>query len=254
MYGAMDAELSSFDKLEYLGGCNVDEVDFVNIDSAVSSCDSILSSIADFTGDLCPDDEDYEEKNPAYPRSRNERHKLVERQRREKTKQLLKEIQAVIPGVSDSKQTPNINAVLEETLEYLQSENQAKRQKECKEVLAMKVRDVVDLKKKSSMVSPFDDTSCRRYLYAFDYAPMGLVISSIDGRVLGANKSFLRWFRFENGMDGSTIFSLTSPPHLAQTLKVLQFRSLVPLPLLTGLPLYFLPCRQHLNLSLATRL
>ena len=218
----METEWGTFDCLGYNGGCNVDDVDIVNIESGVSSCDSLLSSSADFSAYIGSEDQDYEESASSLPSNRNERHKLVERQRREKTRGLLKELQAVVPGVSDSKQTPNINTVLEETLEYLQAENRAKQQKECKNVLSMKVRDVVDLKKKPFMMSPFDDTSCRRYLFAFDYAPMGLVISSIDGRVLGANKSFLRWFKFDNGMDGSTIFSLTSPPDLAKTLKVLR--------------------------------
>ncbi len=216
----METEFANFDYLGYKASNNpeFEECEFISIGSELSYSASALSSVdGAFAEGAFQDDQDCEDLPMP---NRNERHKLVERQRRDKTRGLLRELQAVLPGVADNKQTPNINAVLEETLEFLQAENEAKEHKACKEVLSMKVRDVKDLKKKSRIMSPFDDTSCRLYLFAFDYAPMGLVISSIDGRVLGANKSFQRWFRFDNGMDGSTIFSLTCPPDLAKTLKV----------------------------------
>mmetsp|Transcript_38375 Transcript_38375/g.80436 ORF Transcript_38375/g.80436 Transcript_38375/m.80436 type:complete len:283 (-) Transcript_38375:245-1093(-) len=218
-FGDMDAEFANFDCLGYKASCNpeFEECEFISIGSEVSFSASALSSVdGAFQDGAFQDDQDCDDLPMP---NRNERHKLVERQRRDKTRGLLRELQTVLPGVADNKQTPNINAILEETLEFLQAENEAKEHKACKDVLSMKVRDVKDLKKKSRIMSPFDDTSCRRYLFAFDYAPMGLVISSIDGRVLGANKSFQRWFRFDNGMDGSTIFSLTCPPDLAKTLK-----------------------------------
>ena len=210
----MESSIFSFDALGYKG-CGTDEPDLISIDSVTSGCDSVKSSAdaLDF------DDQDIDDVVMSLPNNRNERHKLVERQRRDKTRAILRELQFAISGTTDTKQTSNINAILEETLEFLQSENDAKKKKEVQKLLSMKVRDVGDIKK-IGIMSPFDDTSCRRYLFAFDYAPMGLVISSVDGRVLGANKSFLNWFKFDKGMEGSTIFSLTCPPDLSQTLKV----------------------------------
>ena len=207
------SSIFSFDALGYKG-CVTDENELITIDSVTSGCDSVQTSadILDF------DDQDIDDVK-SLPNNRNERHKLVERQRRDKTRAILRELQSAVSGTSDAKQTPNINTILEETLEFLQSENDAKKKKEIQKLLSMKVRDVGDIKK-IGIMSPFDDTSCRRYLFAFDYAPMGLVISSVDGRVLGANKSFLNWFKFDKGMEGSTIFSLTCPPDLSQTLKV----------------------------------
>ena len=58
------------------------------------------------------------------------RHKLVERNRRERTRELVQQLQSVLPNIIKNSQNPNTNDILEKTLEYLQM-NQIPENRSC---------------------------------------------------------------------------------------------------------------------------
>ena len=58
-------------------------------------------------------------------------------------------------------------------------------------------------------------------MFSFDNAPLGIVISGIDGVFLKANQFFRNIFRFPKGSPLMvTMFTLTASQDLAMTMKV----------------------------------
>ncbi len=49
------------------------------------------------------------------------KHKLVERRRRDRTRAFVEQLQSVLPNIKQRRQNPNMNVILEKTLEYLHS-------------------------------------------------------------------------------------------------------------------------------------
>jgi hypothetical protein len=165
------------------------------------------------------------------------RHMLVERRRRDKTRAFIEQLQTVLPNIEYNRPNPNVNFVLEKTLQYLQSIGfepcitdmhgagasvQDKRENMELAKLAVHVaRNVFPM--------PIDDVSSRRYMFSFDNAPLGIVISRIDGVFLKANQFFRNIFRFPQGSQLMvTMFSLTASKDLAMTMKVATTRLFLP--------------------------
>ena len=157
------------------------------------------------------------------------RHKLVERRRRDKTRAFVEQLQSALPNIEHNRPNPNVNFVLEKTLHFLQSispeSNTAlnvrdgtsgKEKRENMELVNMAVKVA-----RTGFLMPIDDISSRRYMFAFDNAPLGIVISRIDGVFLKANQFFRNMFRFPQGSPLTvTMFSLTASQDLAMTMKV----------------------------------
>eukprot|EP00291_Cryptomonas_curvata_P025233 CAMPEP_0172159750 /NCGR_PEP_ID=MMETSP1050-20130122/5156_1 /TAXON_ID=233186 /ORGANISM="Cryptomonas curvata, Strain CCAP979/52" /LENGTH=262 /DNA_ID=CAMNT_0012829397 /DNA_START=52 /DNA_END=837 /DNA_ORIENTATION=+ len=154
------------------------------------------------------------------------RHKLVERRRRDKTRAFVEQLQAVLPNIEQRRQNPNVNVILEKTLDYLHSIKNERQD-------SSKPGDLVEDDEKHSNLDvvqiilakvvnsmPIDDITTRRYIFSFESAPFGIVISRIDGVFLKANEFFRSLFNFPQGAPlVLTMFSLTASQDLAMTMK-----------------------------------
>ena len=189
--------------------------------STLSPNDSNVESITIQREDV----DHYRYNLPSQAGLRNERHKLVERQRREKTRDLVRDLQRFLPNskISRNDKNPNINNVLQDTLEYLQTQEPKGNVHDSNCNLLIKQ----GIDPPQIFANPLNETSRQRHLFAFDNAPMGLVISGIDGNLLRSNKSFEKWFGDDRGVKGGTIFSLTSPQDLSKVMQVLRCISCV---------------------------
>jgi hypothetical protein len=155
------------------------------------------------------------------------RHKLVERRRRDRTRAFVEQLQAVLPNIEQRRQNPNVNVILEKTLDYLHSikidRHDSSEQGDCGVCDDKHSKlDVVQIflsKVANSM--PIDDITTRKYVFSFESAPFGIVISQIDGVFLKANEFFRTLFNFPQGAPLLlTMFSLTASQDLATTMKV----------------------------------
>jgi hypothetical protein len=151
-------------------------------------------------------------------RGRNERHKLSERQRRENTRSLVQDLQSILPNSSKRDRPKNINQVLQDTLEYIQAQDRWNNEgaSKSKSPSANDRASPIPL----SLANPLKETSRQHHIFAFDNAPMGMVLSGVDGNLLKANKSFQNWFGYNNGVAGGTIFSFSSPQDLSKVMQV----------------------------------
>ncbi len=168
------------------------------------------------------------------------RHKLVERNRRDKTRRFVQQLQSLLPNIKEHSQNPNTNDILEKTLEYLQCA-QNKRlsgtdlQVDCRD--DKRGEDNIDLglvnsKLLASARFTVDDLSCRRYMLSFDNAPFGIVIARTDGLIIKANDFFQTLLHLPPGpLVGQTMFSLTSAKDLPITMKVRRSSPSLPLAL-----------------------
>jgi hypothetical protein len=160
------------------------------------------------------------------PADKKERHKLVERNRRDKTRAFVQELQSMLPNVSDKSANPNINVILENTLEYLQSVEVQKVEEneedtDSTDATPSSMESTRDQLVAALSGSPYDDTASRRYMYAFQHSPVGIVIARVDGAMIAANLCFENFFKFARGsLKGSTMFSLTAQPDLPKVMQV----------------------------------
>jgi hypothetical protein len=155
------------------------------------------------------------------------KHKLVERRRRDKTRAFVEQLQAVLPNIEQRRQNPNVNVILEKTLDYLHtikidpcgSSKHGDRIEEEENHSNMDVVQIFLAKVVNSM--PVDDITTRKYIFSFESAPFGIVISRIDGVFLKANEFFRNLFNFPQAAPLMlTMFSLTASQDLATTMKV----------------------------------
>ena len=147
---------------------------------------------------------------------RKARHKIIERNRRDKTRLLVEQLQAMLPNIQDRRHNPNINHVLQHTLEYLHSTGN-----QCGNETSQSNVDQIKIHVANIMTSEIDDITRRKYLFSFDNAPFGIVISRTDGALLRANRFFRNMFCFpQDSLIGQTMFTLTSNQDLAITMKV----------------------------------
>jgi PAS domain-containing protein len=147
---------------------------------------------------------------------RKARHKIIERNRRDKTRLLVEQLQAMIPNIQDRRHNPNINHVLQHTLEYLHSAGDQSGGD-----ASQSNTDQIKIHLAEIMTRKIDDISSQKYLFSFDNAPFGIVISRTDGVLLRANRFFRNMFSFpRDSLIGQTMFTLTSNQDLAITMQV----------------------------------
>ena len=166
------------------------------------------------------------------PADKKERHKLVERNRRDKTRSYVQQLQCLVPNVSDRSSNPNINVILENTLEFLQtvkiesSESEGSEEEADTASASSSPKEIENAKSRITAVSgsPLDDLLGRKHMFTFYNAPFGMVIARADGSVLLANPCFENFFKFPRGsLTGRTMFSLTAPldlPHVMQVFRL----------------------------------
>jgi hypothetical protein len=173
---------------------------------------------------------------------KRERHNIVERNRRDKTRAFIERLQSMLPNISEKRQNPNINFVLERALEYLQDGNQTpllssdddiEDSDPDRESTMNKVR----LYLAAGMPARIDDISCRRHMFTFENAPFGIVIARTDGVLMKANDYFRSMFIVPQGpLIGYTMFKLTSSRDLPITMQVCVCVQTVRMPLVSIRP------------------
>mmetsp|Transcript_15344 Transcript_15344/g.41716 ORF Transcript_15344/g.41716 Transcript_15344/m.41716 type:complete len:278 (+) Transcript_15344:2-835(+) len=159
---------------------------------------------------------------------RKERHRMVERNRRDKTRGYVSQLQELLPNPSDKSSNPNINVILENVLEYLQSLNINDESKDEEAVndsvhsneTVPRSWDVRDQLMNAFSGSPLGDIAGRRFNFAFENAPVGIVMARCNGTVFAANPAFENYFRFAKGcVLGRTMFEMTSPQDVQRTMQ-----------------------------------
>ena len=156
------------------------------------------------------------------------RHKLVERRRRDKTRAYVEQLQSLLPNIGHSRPNPNVNFVLEKTLQHLQAlkldqdackaDDVSSNEPDTQESMALELVQVVTL---ATQRPPIDDITTRKYIFSFDNAPFGIVISQINGVFIKANEFFRTMFlQQQKAPLMVTMFSLTASQDLATTMKV----------------------------------
>jgi hypothetical protein len=156
------------------------------------------------------------------------KHKLVERRRRDRTRAFVEQLQSVLPNIEQRRQNPNVNVILEKALDYLHSikGSRGDDSSEYNDPIAIDGKrsnlDVVQIfLAKVENSTPIDDITSRKYVFSFEKAPFGIVISRIDGVFVKANEFFRNLFNFPQGAPLMvTMFSLTASQDLAVTMKV----------------------------------
>ena len=161
------------------------------------------------------------------------RHNIVERNRRDKTRAFVENLQALLPNIADHRPNPNINFVLEKALEYLQSEP-----KDCTQPLdradgTFSTENEIETRPTGEIVQSIknhlasqlpccSDTSPGRYFFSFENAPFGIVMAKPDGFLTAANGCFREMFLMPQGpLVGFTMFKLTSSQDMPKTMQVL---------------------------------
>jgi hypothetical protein len=149
---------------------------------------------------------------------RKARHNIIERNRRDKTRLLIEQLQGLLPNIPDRQHNPNVNHVLQQTLDFLHStENQSGGEAHESNADQIKIH-LADI-----MTSKIDDIASRKYLFSFDNAPFGIVISRTNGTLLRTNIFFRNLICFlHESLEGQTMFTLTSNKDLAITMQVLR--------------------------------
>jgi hypothetical protein len=154
------------------------------------------------------------------------RHTMVERKRRDKTRAFTEQLQSMLPNISERRQNPNLNFVLEKTLEYLQSDLDNAPPLSNADDYNMSVSEsapvnLIQMHLASGIHYRIDDFSKMRNLFTFDNAPFGIVIARSDGVLLKVNDCFRNMFVAPQGpVVGHTMFTLTSSRDLPITMKV----------------------------------
>ncbi|KAJ1487479.1 hypothetical protein T484DRAFT_1941391 [Baffinella frigidus] len=164
---------------------------------------------------------------PADVRSK---HKLVEQNRRQLTKDLVSDLQELV--LTDAAPAAGINQVLEGTLAYLKAKNRHDDQDMDTEaggdMPQANARDHDGALQLRPTELKLGGRICRgltgiKYAAAFDSAPFGIVVARIDGTVVRANALFESLFRFSPGTaTGQTMFSLTAPSDLSKTMQAVS--------------------------------
>ena len=150
------------------------------------------------------------------------RHTMVERNRRDKTRAFAEQLQSMLPNITDCRQNPNLNFILDKTLEYLQSEtNNPLVSADDMELGLPSNADRIHTHIANGIRYHIDDFSKRRNMFTFDNAPFGIVIARSDGVLLRVNDYFRNMFFIPHGpLAGHTMFTLTSSRDLPVTMKV----------------------------------
>lgn len=147
------------------------------------------------------------------------KHKLVEQSRREKTRALTAELQTLVPGLQEFEKT-NMNVVLEGVLDYL------KNTPVTSAINGRRHEKPGQSEGRNAALCPAAAPSIPIpkgvFHRAFDTAPMGVAMTSVNGQIIWYNSMFNNMF-----VDGSqvsnapTMFTLTAPEDLPRTMQVL---------------------------------
>jgi len=165
----------------------------------------------------------FEDFNPA---DKKVRHKKVEQNRRETTKALLTELQEMLPNMETFAPGSGINVVLEGALDYVKSSRNALHGDKPVPERRAKKEESEQILEAAQKLALVDAGACNglnglRYASAFQQAPFGIVISRLDGTMLRCNKMFARMLAWAKPViAGQTMFSLTVPSDLPETLQV----------------------------------
>eukprot|EP00291_Cryptomonas_curvata_P026156 CAMPEP_0172172906 /NCGR_PEP_ID=MMETSP1050-20130122/12720_1 /TAXON_ID=233186 /ORGANISM="Cryptomonas curvata, Strain CCAP979/52" /LENGTH=263 /DNA_ID=CAMNT_0012844525 /DNA_START=87 /DNA_END=875 /DNA_ORIENTATION=+ len=139
---------------------------------------------------------------------RKEKHKVVEQKRREKTKELLAELQDLLPNTEDSSTTNlTMNTVLQCAIDFLTAR-------------AANGGGDQDLGEDGGL-----DIDVA-YRSGFMMASMGIAYAGVDGTILEVNPAFAAMLGYPNDqrhkLIGRTLFSLTTPQDMQNTLKAVS--------------------------------
>uniref|UniRef100_A0A7S0E253 BHLH domain-containing protein n=1 Tax=Hanusia phi TaxID=3032 RepID=A0A7S0E253_9CRYP len=144
---------------------------------------------------------------------RKEKHKVVEQKRREKTKELLADLQDLLPNTEDAGATNlTMNTVLQCAIDFL---TQRQANGDSKDTVA-------------------DDSNANNggldidvaYRSGFMMASMGIAYAGVDGTILEVNPAFATMLGYSadqrHKLIGRTLFSLTTPQDMQNTLKAVS--------------------------------
>lgn len=142
---------------------------------------------------------------------RKEKHKVVEQKRREKTKELLTELQDLLPNTDESTSANlTMNTVLQCAIDFLTSRATHG---------AGGDNDAAD---DTSGTNDIDVA----YRSGFMMASMGIAYTGVDGSILEVNPAFATMLGFgadqRHKLIGRTLFSLTTPQDIQSTLKAVS--------------------------------
>lgn len=142
---------------------------------------------------------------------RKEKHKFVEQKRREKTKDLLSELQNLLPNTDDSsKANLTMNTVLQCAIDFLTSRTAASKGGD--DAAANDVAGINEI-----------DVA---YRSGYMMTSMGIAYTGVDGTILEANPAFATMLGFgaeqRHKLIGRTLFSLTTPRDIQSTLKAVS--------------------------------
>jgi len=141
---------------------------------------------------------------------RKEKHKVVEQKRREKTKELLTELQDLLPNTDDSSSSNlTMNTVLQCAIDFLTSRA---THGGADDVAADDTTGTNDI-----------DVA---YRSGFMMASMGIAYTGVDGTILEVNPAFATMLGYgadqRHKLIGRTLFSLTTPQDIQSTLKAVS--------------------------------
>ena len=155
---------------------------------------------------------------------RKARHNIVERNRRDKTRAFIERLQSMLPNITEKRQNPNINFILEKALEYLHEGNQVpllSSEDMDSDPESESCMDKVRSHLACAIPNRIDDISFRRHMFTFENAPFGIVVARTDGVLMKANDYFRSMFIVPQGpLVGYTMFKLTSSRDLPITMQV----------------------------------
>mmetsp|Transcript_68089 Transcript_68089/g.161458 ORF Transcript_68089/g.161458 Transcript_68089/m.161458 type:complete len:254 (+) Transcript_68089:110-871(+) len=145
---------------------------------------------------------------------RKEKHKVVEQKRREKTKELLADLQDLLPNTEDANSTNlTMNTVLQCAIDFLVSRASG----DTADGTASVDRSLVNSSGLDIDVA---------YRSGFMLASMGIAYAGVDGTILEVNPAFASMLGYGSAQRhkfiGRTLFSLTTPPEMQTTLQAVS--------------------------------
>ena len=153
-------------------------------------------------------------------------HNQVERNRREKARAYVRQLQGLLPNACDHSYNPNINTILANTLEFLQGEDgdgsqRSTPQDEDEGTGVLTAMSPFRKMSPSILPDPFNDPGQFRYMMAFETSPIGVILARVDGTLVASNPMFDSFFGFSRGSArGNTMFALTHPSSMQTTMQV----------------------------------
>eukprot|EP00961_Rhodomonas_salina_P275581 3723345-Rhodomonas_salina.1 len=141
---------------------------------------------------------------------KKKKHNLVEQNRRETTRSMISDLKDMVGADGGTAQHPNINKVLEGTLNFLKKNIPLKNAKPPQGHGEMHPCFKPDMKS-----LPFPDRDFGRYLTGFDAAPFGIICAQTDGVITRVNNQVEDMFKLPRGFAmGKIMFALCAEHHM----------------------------------------